>query len=165
MRAASSARGAAVAASKKGEGRKGFPEAALARVVTTRPYRVPGSRGTEGNSSRAWESPDGVAFVVEPAIVRLEGIETVPERVHHVYDPRLTRIRDTAYALVAMDLDRDCRLGLARSRGKSPSAPQRAVAELVTEVVESEAPKHAHLHYTDSDEIPESPTRNRARSR
>jgi LysR family hydrogen peroxide-inducible transcriptional activator len=39
-------------------------------------------------------------------------------------------------------------VGLARSRGKSPSAPQRAVAELVTEVVESEAPKHSHLHLT-----------------
>ena len=43
-------------------------------------------------------------------------------------------------------------VGLARRRGKSPSAPQRAVAELVSEVVESEAPKHAHLHYADSDD-------------
>lgn len=43
-------------------------------------------------------------------------------------------------------------VGLARRRGKSPSAPQRAVEELVSEVVESEAPRHVHLHYTDSDD-------------
>lgn len=39
-------------------------------------------------------------------------------------------------------------VGLARSRGKSPSAPQRAVGELVTEMVATEAPKHSHLHLT-----------------
>jgi DNA-binding transcriptional LysR family regulator len=38
-------------------------------------------------------------------------------------------------------------VGLARSRGKSPSAPQRAVAELIEEIVDKEGPKHVHIHY------------------
>jgi beta-1,4-mannooligosaccharide/beta-1,4-mannosyl-N-acetylglucosamine phosphorylase len=61
------------------------------------------------------ESADGLAFSVDPEIVRFDGIEKIEERVHHVYDPRLTRIEDTIYGMVAMDLDADCRLGLART--------------------------------------------------
>ena len=40
-------------------------------------------------------------------------------------------------------------VGLARSHRRSPSAPQRVVAELVTEVVAAEAPDHEHLYLTE----------------
>jgi len=61
------------------------------------------------------ESADGARFVVRPEIVRLEGIESVRDRVYHVYDPRITRLEGAHYVLLAMDMDGGCRLGLARS--------------------------------------------------
>jgi beta-1,4-mannooligosaccharide/beta-1,4-mannosyl-N-acetylglucosamine phosphorylase len=57
-------------------------------------------------------SDDGVAFDVAPETTRWTGLETVPETIHHVYDPRITRIGDTSYVMVAMDLDRGCRLAV-----------------------------------------------------
>jgi beta-1,4-mannooligosaccharide/beta-1,4-mannosyl-N-acetylglucosamine phosphorylase len=61
------------------------------------------------------ESQDGVGFSVRPEIVELRGIERLKERVHHVYDPRLTALDGVVYVMVAMDMDAGCRLGLART--------------------------------------------------
>lgn len=62
------------------------------------------------------ESGDGERFTVRPEIVRIEGLETVGERIYHTYDPRLTRIDDTVYVVFAADTDGGCRLGIARTR-------------------------------------------------
>jgi beta-1,4-mannooligosaccharide/beta-1,4-mannosyl-N-acetylglucosamine phosphorylase len=62
------------------------------------------------------ESNDGVRFVVRPESVRLAGLEQVPGRIHHVYDPRITRLGKDFYIVLAVDVDETCRLGLARTR-------------------------------------------------
>ena len=61
------------------------------------------------------ESADGVRFAVRPGIVELRGIEKVRERIYHVYDPRITRLEGAYYVMFAMDTDRGCGLGLART--------------------------------------------------
>jgi beta-1,4-mannooligosaccharide/beta-1,4-mannosyl-N-acetylglucosamine phosphorylase len=61
------------------------------------------------------ESADGIDFAVRPEIVELRGIDKVRERVYHVYDPRLTALEGACYAMVAIDMDAGCRLGLART--------------------------------------------------
>lgn len=63
----------------------------------------------------AAESPDGVNFRVRPGIVELRGIETVRERIYHVYDPRITALDGAFFIMFAMDMDAGCRLGLART--------------------------------------------------
>ncbi len=61
------------------------------------------------------ESDDGVRFSVQPRLIEIAGIESVGERVYHVYDPRLTQIGDTVYCVFAADVDGACRLGIART--------------------------------------------------
>jgi predicted GH43/DUF377 family glycosyl hydrolase len=51
-------------------------------------------------------------FTVAPQLVELAGLERIGARVHHVYDPRITRLEDTLYVVCALDLDRECRIGL-----------------------------------------------------
>jgi len=63
----------------------------------------------------AAESADGFRFVVRPEIVEFKGIESVRERVYHVYDPRITALEGAYYVMLAMDMDGGCRLGLART--------------------------------------------------
>jgi beta-1,4-mannooligosaccharide/beta-1,4-mannosyl-N-acetylglucosamine phosphorylase len=63
----------------------------------------------------AAESADGVSFRVRPGILELRGIETVRERIYHIYDPRVTALDGTFYLMFAMDMDGGCRLGLART--------------------------------------------------
>ena len=46
-----------------------------------------------------------------------EGLAEVGEKVHHVYDPRLTRIDDELFVVCAADTDADCRLLTARVHG------------------------------------------------
>ena len=58
---------------------------------------------------------DGENFRISGEPVRLRGAEPVAERVHHFYDPRLTRIDGRFHMLLAMDLGSVCRLGLAAS--------------------------------------------------
>jgi len=60
-------------------------------------------------------SRDGVRFEVDPAEVRVDGIERLDPLPHHIYDPRLTRLDDTFYIMVAMDRADDCILGLIRT--------------------------------------------------
>ncbi len=62
------------------------------------------------------DSPDGVNFTVRETIVELPGLAALPEQVYHVYDPRITRLEDDFYVMVAMDMEQGCRLGLARTR-------------------------------------------------
>lgn len=61
------------------------------------------------------ESADGESFVVKPETVQINGLEKVPDRIHHVYDPRLTRIDTTIYMVFAADTDEGCKLGIASS--------------------------------------------------
>lgn len=72
------------------------------------------NRGRETYLLRA-ESDDGVRFDVQPEPVAFRGIRSVPGTIHHVYDPRITRIGDAYYVALAMDLDDSCRIGIARS--------------------------------------------------
>jgi len=61
------------------------------------------------------ESDDGVAFRVRNRPVELRGLESVGQTVHHIYDPRITRIEADYFIMFAMDLDDGCRLGVART--------------------------------------------------
>jgi beta-1,4-mannooligosaccharide/beta-1,4-mannosyl-N-acetylglucosamine phosphorylase len=61
------------------------------------------------------ESDDGVRFGVRPEIVGFKGLEKVREKVYHAYDPRLTALEGVYYVMFAMDMDRGCGLGLART--------------------------------------------------
>jgi predicted GH43/DUF377 family glycosyl hydrolase len=60
-------------------------------------------------------SDDGFHFRPSRSLVTLEGLEAAGETVHHVYDPRISRLGGTHYVMVAMDTDAGCRLGLART--------------------------------------------------
>ena len=62
------------------------------------------------------ESGDGAGFTVANEPVRLRGIEGIREKIHHVYDPRITRVGDAFYIVFAADIDGGCRLGVAASR-------------------------------------------------
>ena len=55
---------------------------------------------------------DGVRFTVAREIVHFRGIESVSERIYHIYDPRMTRLGDSYYVMFAMDMDNGCQLGL-----------------------------------------------------
>jgi beta-1,4-mannooligosaccharide/beta-1,4-mannosyl-N-acetylglucosamine phosphorylase len=57
-------------------------------------------------------SADGVRFAVSAGVSRLSGMERLGERVHHVYDPRITRIEDRWLVLAAADTDGGCRAAL-----------------------------------------------------
>ena len=59
-------------------------------------------------------SSDGVEFAVEPRIVTVRGLESVSERIYHVYDPRLTEVEGQLYCCFAADVDGACRVGVAR---------------------------------------------------
>ena len=61
------------------------------------------------------ESSDGVQFSISAEPVKLHGIESVNERIFHVYDPRITKIDSTYYVMFAMDTESGCKLGLAES--------------------------------------------------
>jgi len=60
-------------------------------------------------------SDDGISFDIAEGPVRMSGVDTLPEKIYHIYDPRLTEFDGIIYALCAMDTDRGCVLGLARS--------------------------------------------------
>ncbi len=61
------------------------------------------------------ESEDGERFSVRPRVVQINGIETLDQKLYHIYDPRLTRIDGTIYIMFAADTDDGCRLGVART--------------------------------------------------
>jgi beta-1,4-mannooligosaccharide/beta-1,4-mannosyl-N-acetylglucosamine phosphorylase len=57
-------------------------------------------------------STDGVDFSVLPEPVEFANLDRAGVAIHHIYDPRITRIDDRLLVMAAMDLDDDCRLGL-----------------------------------------------------
>jgi hypothetical protein len=61
------------------------------------------------------ESKDGRNFDVRKSIVHIEGLDEEAEGIHHVFDPRITRIDDTWYVMFAVDADTMCRVGVART--------------------------------------------------
>ena len=61
------------------------------------------------------ESSDGMDFVAHTKLVRFNGIEDVEERIYHAYDPRLTQIDEWVYVMFAADMEKGCRLGVART--------------------------------------------------
>ena len=61
------------------------------------------------------ESENGRDFDVRRGIVRIEGLDEKAEGIHHVFDPRITRIDDTWYVMFAVDTDTICRVGVART--------------------------------------------------
>jgi predicted GH43/DUF377 family glycosyl hydrolase len=63
------------------------------------------------------QSDNGERFTVRPGLVPIDGLETVGVRIYHCYDPRLTLIGRTLYAVFAADTDGGCRLGVARADG------------------------------------------------
>lgn len=72
------------------------------------------TRGRETVLVPAW-SCDGIQFQVSSNTLVIDGIDRIPDRVFHVYDPRITRLEDVNYLMFAMDTDRGCKLGLART--------------------------------------------------
>ncbi len=61
------------------------------------------------------DSSDGIRFDVSREPIRLRGIEKLAGKIHHVYDPRVTRMGEMCLMTVAIDLDDGCRIGIARS--------------------------------------------------
>lgn len=61
------------------------------------------------------ESQDGVSFTVRPEVVHFQGIESVQERIYHIYDARITYLEGFYYILFAMDMDDGCQLGLGKT--------------------------------------------------
>ncbi len=61
-------------------------------------------------------STDGIKFTVDSKPVHFSGIEDVGEKIHHIYDPRITKIGDEYFIMFAMDLDQECKLGLGRTK-------------------------------------------------
>jgi beta-1,4-mannooligosaccharide/beta-1,4-mannosyl-N-acetylglucosamine phosphorylase len=57
-------------------------------------------------------STDGVGFTVLPEPAEFVDLERAGTAIHHIYDPRITRLDDRLLVMAAMDLDDDCRLGL-----------------------------------------------------
>jgi beta-1,4-mannooligosaccharide/beta-1,4-mannosyl-N-acetylglucosamine phosphorylase len=62
------------------------------------------------------EGAGGTSFRVRPEPVEIEGLDVRKSGIHHVYDPRLTRIGEEIYAVFSADTDDGCRLGVARLR-------------------------------------------------
>jgi len=61
------------------------------------------------------ESVDGERFTVAREPVVFRGIERAGEKLHHLYDPRLTRLGDTVYVVFAADTETGCKLGIGRT--------------------------------------------------
>jgi beta-1,4-mannooligosaccharide/beta-1,4-mannosyl-N-acetylglucosamine phosphorylase len=60
------------------------------------------------------ESENGRNFDVRDRIVEIEGLDQVAMGIHHVFDPRITRIENSWYVMFAVDTDTVCRVGVAR---------------------------------------------------
>jgi len=61
------------------------------------------------------ESPDGERFVVRDELMKINGLESVNERIFHLYDPRITPIGDEYFIVLAADTDSGCRLATVRT--------------------------------------------------
>ena len=74
---------------------------------------------TRGRETRLMfaESEDGVSFTVLPRLVEIEGIGDAGVLLHHVYDPRITRIGNETFVAFVADSDDGCHPGIARMHG------------------------------------------------
>ncbi|MBZ0171476.1 MAG: glycoside hydrolase family 130 protein, partial [Phycisphaerales bacterium] len=72
------------------------------------------NRGRETVLMPGERMPDG-AIHVTPRVIEIEGLDAIPDKIYHLYDPRLTVIDDTIYAVLAADIEDECRLVIARS--------------------------------------------------
>lgn len=72
------------------------------------------NRGRETFIVKA-SSKDGVNFKVDNKIIDFKGIENVKEKIYHIYDARITKIDDKYFIMFAMDMDKGCQLGLAKT--------------------------------------------------
>jgi predicted GH43/DUF377 family glycosyl hydrolase len=61
------------------------------------------------------ESADGMNFQIAPELVPVDGIDGYAGEVYHCYDARITSVGGDLLVMFAMDTDRGCRLGVARS--------------------------------------------------
>ena len=61
------------------------------------------------------ESKDGISFKVRNDIVDFKGIESVKEKIYHIYDARISKIDENYYIMFAMDMDNGCGLGLGKT--------------------------------------------------
>lgn len=61
------------------------------------------------------ESDDGMNFEVEDNPIRWQGLESVKEKIYHIYDPRISKIKEEFYIMFAMDLKSGCVLGLGKT--------------------------------------------------
>jgi predicted GH43/DUF377 family glycosyl hydrolase len=64
----------------------------------------------------AADSEDGLRWRVRDRALRWRGLERLPGTIHHIYDPRITRIGDDYLIALAIDVDETCRIGIARTR-------------------------------------------------
>ena len=55
-------------------------------------------------------------FRVEERRVEIPGLTELPQRLFHIYDPRITELEGAYQILFAMDMESGCYLGLARTR-------------------------------------------------
>jgi beta-1,4-mannooligosaccharide/beta-1,4-mannosyl-N-acetylglucosamine phosphorylase len=58
-------------------------------------------------------SDDGIYFQISNEPIRFSGIEKLPYRIYHIYDPRITQLGKVFYITLALDTDNGCRIGLA----------------------------------------------------
>ena len=72
------------------------------------------NRGRETYLIKA-ESDDGLRFRIDSNIIEFNGIDRITDRFHHIYDPRITKIENRYYIMVAIDFNNGCRLGLAET--------------------------------------------------
>lgn len=61
------------------------------------------------------DSQDGIDFNVREEVINFKGIENISDKIYHIYDPRITQIDNIFYIMFAMDMEKGCRLGLAKS--------------------------------------------------
>lgn len=97
-----------------GAARVGGHDLLLVRVQTRgRRTHLMVAEGTTGDAAGGAGSAAG--FAVRPELVELVGFERMGETVHHVYDPRITRIDGAWYVVCAVDVDSTCELAIART--------------------------------------------------
>ena len=70
------------------------------------------NRGRETYILKA-ESSNGYDFTVSDKVVEFKGIESVKDKIYHIYDARISEIDGTYYIMFAMDMDGCCQLGTA----------------------------------------------------
>jgi len=72
------------------------------------------NRGRETFLLRALDDGRG-SWVIHPDPLRFRGLERLPGRIFHIYDPRVTALAEGFAIILAIDSDQGCRLGIART--------------------------------------------------